>query len=95
MRKTCEDGTGAAGTGRSEVVVVVAVGVSVVVVVVVVNIDDFSVLADVGSIVVLDKYFLDDKTVVTDFVKNFLVDPGTFPPLSKIGIFFDYFFGFS
>ena len=54
MRKTCEDGTGAAGIGR-RVVVVVVVGVSVVVVVVVVvNIEDFSVLADVGSTVVLD-----------------------------------------
>ena len=53
MRKTCEDGTGAAGIGRiGVVVVVVVVGVSVVVVVV--NIEDFSVLADVGSTVVLD-----------------------------------------
>ena len=52
IRKTCEDGTGAAGIGR-RVVVVVVVGVSVVVVVVV-NIEDFSVLADVGSTVVLD-----------------------------------------
>ena len=30
---------------------------------------------------------MDNTDVVTDFVKNFLVDPVTFPPLSKIGIF--------
>ena len=60
MRKICDDGTGAAGTGRSGVVIlgvsVVAVVVVVVAVVaVVVNIEDFSVLTDVGSTVVFDK----------------------------------------
>ena len=56
MRKICEDGTGAAGTGSSRVGVGVVVAVVVVAVVaVVVNIEDFSVLADVGSPVVVVK----------------------------------------
>ena len=57
MRKICEDGTGAAGTGRCRVGVGVFVAVVVVVAVVaaVVNIEDFSVLADVGSPVVVVK----------------------------------------
>ena len=52
MRKICDDGTGATGS------VVVVLGVSVVgvnVVVVVFNIEDFSVLADVGTTVVFEK----------------------------------------
>ena len=58
MRKICEDGTGAAGTGRGEIVVGASVVVVVVVVddvVVVVNIEDFKLLTDVGSTVVFDK----------------------------------------
>lgn len=56
MRKICEDGTGAAGTGRGEIVVGASVVVVVVEdVVVVVNIEDFRLLTDVGSTVVFDK----------------------------------------
>ena len=59
MRKICEDGTGAAGTGRGGIVVGASVVVVVVVVVddvvVVVNIEDFKLLTDVGSTVVFDK----------------------------------------
>ena len=95
MRKICEDGTGAAGTGRGGIVVVLDASV-VVVDDVVVNIEDFRLLADVGSTVVFDKQLLvENIDVVTDFVKNFLVDPVTFPTLGKIGIFLGcYLFGF-